>query len=64
MLNLREQFNYVNKVVKNCQTQKQKNNAHRWAYDWAKRMKSNYTQLYVITHCGKDVEWHTISSLV
>tara|TARA_Y100000589_G_C27199053_1_gene648540 strand:+ start:516 stop:695 length:180 start_codon:yes stop_codon:yes gene_type:complete len=42
MLNLREQFNYVNKVVKNCQTQKQKNNAHRWAYDWAKRMKSNY----------------------
>lgn len=42
MLNLREQFSYVNKVVKNCQTQQQKNNAHRWAYDWAKRMKGNY----------------------
>ena len=42
MLNLREQFNYVNKVVSSCKTEKQKEHAYKWARDWAKRMKSNY----------------------
>ena len=42
MLNLREQFNYVNKVVNSCKTEKQKEHVYEWAEDWAKRMKSNY----------------------
>ena len=42
MLNLREQFNYVNKVVNSCKTEKQKEHVYKWARDWAKRMKSNY----------------------
>jgi len=42
MLNLREQFNYVNKVVNSCKTEKQKEHAYEWAQDWAKRMKCNY----------------------
>lgn len=42
MLNLREQFNYVNKVVNSCKTEKQKEHAYEWAQDWAKRMKRIY----------------------
>ncbi len=42
MLNLNEQFDYVNKVVNSCTTEKQKELAYEWAEDWAKRMKRNY----------------------
>ena len=42
MLNLNEQFDYVNKVVNSCTTEKQKELAYVWAEDWAKRMKRSY----------------------
>ena len=42
MLKLREQFNYVNKVVNSCKTEKQKESVYEWAQDWAKRMKRSY----------------------
>ena len=42
MLNLKEQFIYVNKVVNSCKTEIQKEHAYKWAQNWAKRMKYNY----------------------
>ena len=42
MLNLREQFDYVNKVVNSCKTEKQKKHVYGWAENWTKRMKRIY----------------------
>jgi len=42
LMDLTEQFIYVNKVVNSCETEEQKKNAYEWAQDWAKRMKHNY----------------------
>ena len=48
-----EQFKYVNRVVRSCQTVDQLENAMRWAEDWCKRMErihpnivKSYSELY------------------
>jgi hypothetical protein len=60
MLNLREQFNYVKRVVSSCTTEEQTNNAHEWAYDWSKRMKCNYPDK---VHSHTDLFLDVISKL-
>jgi hypothetical protein len=41
-MNFLDQFSYVNRVVNSCQTEGQRQNALKWAEDWAKRMKAAY----------------------
>jgi hypothetical protein len=56
MLNLNEQFVYVNKVVNSCKTEKQKEHVYGWAQDWAKRMKRSYpNKVYSYTDLFLDV---------
>lgn len=47
MLNFKDQFYYVRKVVQNCNTEIQKENALRWAQDWAKRAKRVFPEIEV-----------------
>jgi hypothetical protein len=39
---LLDEYLFVKKVVKSCETKKQLENAKIWAENWAKRMKSIY----------------------
>jgi len=63
-LSLTDQFNYVNKVVLTCKTKEQLSNAHKWAWEWSKKAKSNYPN---IIHSHTDLfldvirEWKIIN---
>ena len=39
------QFEYVQKVVKSCKTQEQKELARNWSFQWAQRMRANFPSL-------------------
>jgi hypothetical protein len=43
--NLSIQFKYVNTVILSCETIDQKSNAHKWAWEWSKRAKSNFPNI-------------------
>tara|TARA_Y100000356_G_C11217792_1_gene267350 strand:+ start:172 stop:462 length:291 start_codon:yes stop_codon:yes gene_type:complete len=40
-----KQFEYVKKVIESCQTDEQYQLAKEWAFQWAKRMKSNFPEV-------------------
>ena len=39
---LDNQFEYVKKVVSSCKTNEQRLISHKWAFNWAQRMRSNF----------------------
>lgn len=39
---LDSQFEYVKKVVLSCETNEQRLISHKWAFNWAQRMRANF----------------------